>query len=144
MLERATTPRPVTSGGAHLHEKAHKRHGSPEAITTDGLRSYGAAMTELGCREKQEWAAGRTTGREQPPAVPTTRAGDAAVQADEDAQKFASVHATSTTTSASNATSSTARPTRNDAPPRGGCGGSSQARLLPSKTQMHPVESGSR
>ena len=29
-------------------KKALKRHGSPEAITTDGLRSYGAAMNELG------------------------------------------------------------------------------------------------
>ena len=25
-----------------------KRHGSPEKITTDGLRSYRAAMNELG------------------------------------------------------------------------------------------------
>ena len=29
-------------------KKALKRHGSPEAITTDGLRSYRAAMNELG------------------------------------------------------------------------------------------------
>jgi len=28
-------------------KKALKRHGSPEAITTDGLRSYSAAMNEL-------------------------------------------------------------------------------------------------
>jgi len=34
-------------------KKALKRHGSPEAITTDGLRSYGAAMNELGDRDKQ-------------------------------------------------------------------------------------------
>lgn len=34
--------------------KALKRHGSPEAITTDRLRSYKAAMTELGNAEKQE------------------------------------------------------------------------------------------
>ena len=34
--------------------KALKRHGSPETITTDGLRSYGAAMDELGNRAKQE------------------------------------------------------------------------------------------
>ncbi len=33
--------------------KALKRHGSPEAITTDGLRSYKAAMDELGNTEKQ-------------------------------------------------------------------------------------------
>jgi IS1 family transposase len=33
--------------------KALKRHGSPEAITTDGLRSYKAAMKDLGCQGKQ-------------------------------------------------------------------------------------------
>ena len=37
-------------------KKALKRHGSPDAITTDGLRSYGAAMKLLGNAEKQEVA----------------------------------------------------------------------------------------
>jgi putative transposase len=32
--------------------KALKRHGSPEAIITDRLRSYKAAMSELGNQEK--------------------------------------------------------------------------------------------
>ena len=43
-------------------KKALKRHGSPEAITTDGLRSYKAAMSELGSADKQEigrWANNR-------------------------------------------------------------------------------------
>jgi putative transposase len=43
-------------------KKALKRHGSPEAITTDGLRSYRAAMNELGNAQKQEvgrWANNR-------------------------------------------------------------------------------------
>ena len=43
-------------------KKALKRHGSPEKITTDGLRSYRAAMNELGNAEKQEigrWANNR-------------------------------------------------------------------------------------
>jgi putative transposase len=35
-------------------KKALKRHGCVEKITTDGLRSYGAAMDELGNRAKQE------------------------------------------------------------------------------------------
>lgn len=30
-----------------------KRHGSPGAITTDGLRSYGAAIDDLGNRDKR-------------------------------------------------------------------------------------------
>jgi putative transposase len=43
-------------------KKALKRHGSPEAITTDGLRSHRAAMNELGNAGKQEvgrWANNR-------------------------------------------------------------------------------------
>lgn len=47
---------------AHLHQEGLKRHGCVETITTDGLRSYGAAMDELGHREKQEigrWANNR-------------------------------------------------------------------------------------
>jgi putative transposase len=35
-------------------KKAMKRHGLPEAITTGGLRSYGAAMNGLGNRDKQD------------------------------------------------------------------------------------------
>lgn len=40
-------------------EKVVKRHGSLETITTDGLRSYKAAMIKLGNPGKQEvgrWA----------------------------------------------------------------------------------------
>lgn len=29
-----------------------KHHYSPAAITTDGLRSYGTAVNELGCRDR--------------------------------------------------------------------------------------------
>ena len=35
-------------------KKAMKRHGQPKAIVTDGLRSYGAAMNELGNADRQE------------------------------------------------------------------------------------------
>lgn len=35
-------------------KKAMKRHGRPRAIVTDGLRSYGAALKELGGAENQE------------------------------------------------------------------------------------------
>jgi putative transposase len=41
-------------------KKALKRHGSQEAITTNGLRSYGAAVDELGCRDRQEGTVKRT------------------------------------------------------------------------------------
>lgn len=50
-------------------KKALRRHGSPEAITTDGLRSYGAAMRELGNAERQEvgrWANNRAENSHLP------------------------------------------------------------------------------
>jgi putative transposase len=50
-------------------KKALKRQGSPETITTDGLRSYRAAMTELGCAQKQEvgrWANNRVENSHLP------------------------------------------------------------------------------
>ena len=50
-------------------KKTLKRHGSPKAITTDGLRSYGAAMRELGDLEKREvgrWANNRAENSHQP------------------------------------------------------------------------------
>ena len=49
--------------------KALKRHGSPERITTDSLRSYRAGMTELGCKDKQEvgrWANNRVENSHLP------------------------------------------------------------------------------
>ena len=50
-------------------KKALKRHGCVETITTDGLRSYAAAMNELGNREKQEigrWANNRVENSHLP------------------------------------------------------------------------------
>ena len=47
-------------------QKALKRHGSPEAITTGRLRSYGAAMKEPGNADRQKvgrWANNRVSGR---------------------------------------------------------------------------------
>ncbi|WBX86315.1 IS6 family transposase [Sphingosinicella microcystinivorans] len=38
--------------------KALKRHGAPEKIVTDGLRSYGAAMKQLGNQHRQETGKG--------------------------------------------------------------------------------------
>ena len=50
-------------------KKALKRHGSPEAITTDGLGSYKAAMKVLGNADKQEigrWANNRVENSHLP------------------------------------------------------------------------------
>ena len=50
-------------------KEALKRHGKPETITTDGLRSYKAAMHALGNAEKQEigrWANNRAENSHLP------------------------------------------------------------------------------
>ena len=75
-------------------KKALKRHGSPEAITTDGLRSYKAAMNELGNAEKQEigrWANNRVENSH----LPFRRRERAMLRFRQmkTLQKFASVHA---------------------------------------------------
>ncbi len=75
-------------------KKALKRHGSPEAITTDGLRSYRAAINELCNAEKQEtarWANNRVDNSHLP-----FRRLERAMQLFRQMktlQKFASVHA---------------------------------------------------
>ncbi len=43
-------------------KKALKRHRSPDAITTDSLRSYRAAVNKLGIAESRKSDAGPTTG----------------------------------------------------------------------------------
>ena len=50
-------------------KKLMKRHGTAKTITTDGLRSYRAAMKEIGCQDKQEigrWANNRAENSHQP------------------------------------------------------------------------------
>ena len=99
-------------------KEALKRHGSPEAITTDGLRSYGAAMDELGCRDRQEigrWANNRVENSHLP-----FRRRERAMRwfrQMKTLQRFASVHANFHNHFSLNAISPTARPTANDAPP---------------------------
>ncbi len=75
-------------------KKALKRHGSPAAIITDGLRSYGAATDELGNREKREvgrWANNRVENSH----LPFRRRERAMLRFRQmkSLQKFASVHA---------------------------------------------------
>lgn len=74
--------------------KALKRHGSPAKITTDGLRSYKAAMVELGNADKQEigrWANNRVENSH----LPFRRRERAMLRFRQmkTLQKFASVHA---------------------------------------------------
>ena len=62
VLESYVTRTRDNAAALRFMKKALKRHGSPEAITTDGLSSYGAAMDDLGCRDRQEVGRWATTG----------------------------------------------------------------------------------
>ncbi|MDQ3186350.1 MAG: IS6 family transposase [Pseudomonadota bacterium] len=94
ILESFVTKTRDKAAALAFMKKALKRHGSPEAITTDGLRSYAAAMTELGNAEKQEvgrWANNRVENSHLP-----FRRRERAMQRFrkmKTLQKFASVHA---------------------------------------------------
>ena len=118
ILESYVTKKRDKAAALSFMKRALKRHGSPEAITTDGLRSYGAAMSELGNtgkREVRRWANNRVENshllfRRRERAMLRFRQMKSL-------QKFASSMPTSTITSISNATSSIVRPTRNAAWP---------------------------
>ena len=88
-----TRPRDKAAALAFM-KKALKRHGAPERITTDGLRSYGAAMRELGNSERQE--TGRhANNRAENSHLPLRRRERAMLRFRrmKKLQKFASVHA---------------------------------------------------
>jgi len=75
-------------------KKALKRHGKPEKIVTDGLRSYPAAMTELGNLERREmgqWLNNRAENSH----LPFRRRERAMLRFRQmkSLQKFASIHA---------------------------------------------------
>ncbi len=114
ILESYITKARDKDAALRFMKKALKRHGSPEAITTDGLRSYRAAMKDLGNAEKQEvgrWANNRVENSHL-----SFRRRERAMlrfRRMKTLQKFAPSMEMCTTTPISNAISSTARPTRN-------------------------------
>ena len=94
ILESYVTKTRDKAAALTFMKKALKRHGSPETITTDGLRSYKAAMTELGCAQKQQigrWANNRVENSH----LPFRRRERAMLRFRQMRclQKFASVHA---------------------------------------------------
>ena len=144
MLESYVTRTRDKAAALAFMKKALRRHGSPHVITTDGLRSYVAALDELGCRDRQEvgrWANNRVENSH----LPFRRRERAMLRFRQmkTLQKFASVTPTSTTTSISSAISPTAKPTGNDAPLHWRSGRCLSARLPLSKTDVHHLESGS-
>jgi putative transposase len=69
VLESYVTKARDKAAALSFMRRTLKRHGSPEAITTDGLRSYKAAMKDLGSQNKQEigrWANNRAENSHQP------------------------------------------------------------------------------
>lgn len=94
VLESFVTKKRDKSAALRFMKKALKRHGKPEKIVTDGLRSCEAAMTELGCKAKQEigrWANNRVENSH----LPFRRRERAMLRFRKmkSLQKFASVHA---------------------------------------------------
>ena len=95
VLESFVTKARDRAAALKFIKKALNRHGSPKAITTDGLRSYGAALKELGIAKKREvgrWANNRAENSHQP-----FRRRERAMlrfRRMKTLQKFVSVHAT--------------------------------------------------
>ena len=54
VLESYVTKTRDKAAALKFIKKAMKRHGRPRAIVTDGLRSYRAAMKEIGAADRQE------------------------------------------------------------------------------------------
>ena len=54
MLESYVTTTRDKASALKFIKKAMKRHGRPKAIVTDGLRSYGAALKDIGAADRQE------------------------------------------------------------------------------------------
>lgn len=54
ILESYVTKKRDKSAALRFFKKALKRHGSPVEVVTDGLRSYPAAMNDLGIEDRRE------------------------------------------------------------------------------------------
>ncbi|GAA4644461.1 IS6 family transposase [Pontixanthobacter gangjinensis] len=94
ILESYVTKKRDKKAALRFMKKAMKRHGSPAEIVTDGLRSYKAAMDDLGNADKQEigrWANNRVENSH----LPFRRRERAMLRFRQmkSLQKFASVHA---------------------------------------------------
>lgn len=94
MLESFVTKTRDRKAALKFLKKAMRRHGRPESIVTDRLRSYGAAMKDLGRRDDREmgrWANNRAENSH----LPFRRRESAMLRFRQmrSLQKFASVHA---------------------------------------------------
>jgi putative transposase len=118
VLESIVTKTRDRKAALKFLKKSMKRHGRPETIVTDRLRSYGAALKDLGRgddREMGRWLNNRAENSH----LPFRRRERAMLRFRRmhTLQKFAAVHASVQTTFRRSVTSRTATPTRRSAPP---------------------------
>jgi len=69
VLESFVTATRNKAAALKFIKKAMKRHGRPQAVVTDGLKSYGAAMKKIGNAYRQEagrWVNNRAENSHQP------------------------------------------------------------------------------
>ena len=69
VLESFVTKTRNKAAALSFIKRAMKRHGQPQTVVTDGLRSYGAAMKEIGNIDRQEtgrWRNNRAEHSHQP------------------------------------------------------------------------------
>ena len=94
ILESYVTKKRDKSAALRFMKKALKRHGQPEVVVTDGLRSYPATMRELGNLERREMGR-HLNNRAENSHLPFRRRERAMLRFRQmkSLQKFASVHA---------------------------------------------------
>ncbi|MEP2736605.1 MAG: IS6 family transposase [Erythrobacter sp.] len=94
ILESYVTKKRDKSAALRFFKKTLKHHGKAEAIVTDGLKSYPAAMRELGNLERQEMGRWKNN-RAENSHLPFRRRERAMIRFRQmkSLQKFASVHA---------------------------------------------------
>ncbi len=93
VLEAFVTKRRNRRATLRFLRKAMKRHGRPEVIVTDCLRSYGAAMNAIGNASRQQtgrWLNNRAENSNQP--IRRRERAMARFRSAASLQKFASIH----------------------------------------------------
>ena len=94
VLEAYVTKRRDRKAALRFLRKAMKHYGHPEVIVTDRLRSYGAAMREIGDASRQEtgrWLNNRAENAHQP--LRRRARAMARFRTSKSLQKFAAIHA---------------------------------------------------
>ena len=69
VLESIVTTTRDKAAALKFIQRMMQRHGRPQAVVTDGLRSYGAALKEIGAADRQEmgrWLNNRGGNSHQP------------------------------------------------------------------------------